>query len=151
MYFEECVKSVKLSVKTKNKQDYISWENPDYLDGYIQNLNTATNNLLKENSRLRKLHIRVIDSICELAGLDMMRQREQWLERLNGLRRLIELACGEKDPNLCRKWKLHCDVQLYKVLEIQYLRGIEEFDSTSIDINVEVVFRGKQISLRPAL
>jgi len=46
---------------------------------------------------------------------------------------------------------VHCDVQLYKVLEIQYLRGIEEFDSTSIDINVEMVFRGRQISLRPPL
>jgi dynein heavy chain 2 len=64
VYFEECVKSVKLSVKTKNKNDYISWDNPDYLDSYIQNLNTATNNLLKENSRIRNLHIRVIDCIC---------------------------------------------------------------------------------------
>lgn len=80
-----------------------------------------------------------------------MRQREQWLEKLAGLRRLIEIACGDKDPKLCRKWKMHCDVQLYKVLEIQYLRGIEEFDSTSIDIPVEVVFRGKQLTLRPPL
>lgn len=64
VYFEECVKSVKLSVKTKNKQDYISWDNPDYLDGFIQNLNAATANLLKENGRLRKLHLRLIESIC---------------------------------------------------------------------------------------
>lgn len=47
MYFEECVKSVRLEVKTKNKNDYISWDNPDYLDGYIENLNTATTALVK--------------------------------------------------------------------------------------------------------
>jgi hypothetical protein len=68
---------------------------------------------------------------------------------LGNIKRLVELACGDKEPNLCRKWKNHCDVQLYKVLEVQYLRGIEEFDSTLIDIDVEVVFRNKQISLRP--
>lgn len=61
--FEECVKNVKLSVKTKNKNDYISWDNPDYLDGYIQNLNTATSALVKENNRIRKLHHKVMDSI----------------------------------------------------------------------------------------
>lgn len=47
VYFEECVKSVKLSVKAKNKPDYVSWDNPDYLEGYIQTLNGAAANLLR--------------------------------------------------------------------------------------------------------
>lgn len=47
VYFEECVKSVKLSVKAKNKPDYVSWDNPDYLEGYIQTLNGAATNLLR--------------------------------------------------------------------------------------------------------
>jgi dynein heavy chain 2 len=81
----------------------------------------------------------------------MMRQRDAWINGLANIKRIIDTACGDKDPNLCKKWKIHCDVQLYKVLEIQYLRGIEEFDSTSIDIDVEIVYRNKHLSLKPTI
>lgn len=38
---------------------------------------------------------------------------------------MIESACKNKDPKFCRRWKVHCDVQLYKVLEMQFLSGLE--------------------------
>lgn len=66
-----------------------------------------------------------MDLIIELANVDLMRQKDVWLDRLSNIKRLVDVTCGDKDTNLCRKWRLHCDVQLYKILEIQYLRGIE--------------------------
>ena len=41
----------------------------------------------------------------------------------------VESACVNKEPKYCRKWKIHCDVQLYKVLELQFLIGLEDSES----------------------
>mgnify|MGYP006897427849 CR=1 FL=1 len=49
-----------------------------------------------------------------------------WLSKLEQIKALIEVGCGDKEPKYCRKWKVHCDVQLFKVLEMQFLAGIEE-------------------------
>lgn len=48
----------------------------------------------------------------------------------------VEAACLDKDPKYCRKWKTHCDVQLYKVMEMQFLTGLEDSDTVLPEINV---------------
>lgn len=49
---------------------------------------------------------------------------------------MVETACKGKEAKYCRKWKVHCDVQLYKVLELQFLSGIEDSESITPDISV---------------
>ena len=151
MGFENSVKNVELHVRAKNQPNYITWDNPEYLESYITNLNEATNRLQRENARLKKLHQKVIDTIKDLFNYNLTTEKDKWLDILASIKHLVDLACSNKDPKQCRRWRTHCDVQLYRVLEMQYLRGVEEMETSVLDIDVEVVFRNKTISFKPSL
>ena len=70
-----------------------------------------------------------MDMIIELAALELKKNKNVWMAKLEQIKALIEVACGDKDQKYCRKWKVHCDVQLFKILEMQFLAGIEEGES----------------------
>lgn len=67
------------------------------------------------------------------------------------IKHLVDLACEGKDAKQCRKWRVHCDVQLYRVLEMKYLRGVEEMENTILDIDIEVIIKNKAISFKPPI
>ena len=46
---------------------------------------------------------------------------------------------------------MHCDVQLFKVLEMQFLAGIEEGESVLPEIQVELLLKNKQLQFKPSL
>ena len=46
------------------------------------------------------------------------------------------MACGNKEPKYCRKWKVHCDIQLYKILEMQFINGLDTAESVLSDMNL---------------
>lgn len=46
---------------------------------------------------------------------------------------------------------MHCDVQLYKVMEMQFLTGLEDSDTVLPEINVEVLLKNKQIQFKPSI
>ena len=94
----------------------LTWDKPANVQNYIDNLSKATTRLLKENSRIRKIHENVIEMIIELANLELRKNKTAWMSKLEQIKALIEVGCGQKDPKYCRKWKIHCDVQLFKVL-----------------------------------
>ncbi len=57
-----------------------------------------------------------MDIIATLATEDLRKGRSIWISKLNQIKELIESACQNKEAKYCRKWKIHCDVQLYKIL-----------------------------------
>jgi dynein heavy chain 2 len=91
--FEECVESVNKSAENKEE---ITWDNPSSVRSYIRNLNEATNILVRENSRLYKLHHQVIEIIEDLGNYDLRKDRQVWLLKLEQIKALIEKACKNK-------------------------------------------------------
>ena len=129
----------------------ITWDNPVSVQTYIKTLNEATNVLVRENNRLNKVHHQIMEIIEDLANFDLRKNRQNWLLKLEQIKSLIEMACRNKEPKYCRKWKVHCDVQLYKILELQFLNGLEDTESIIPDITVDVILKNKEIILKPSL
>lgn len=100
---------------------------------------------------MKKLHHRIMDILVELFNFDLANERNKWLESLGEIKRLVDLGCGSKDMKQCRRWRTHCDVQLYRVLELQYLKGVEDMETTITDIDIEITIRNKTISFKPPL
>ena len=100
---------------------------------------------------MKKLHYKILDTIVGLFDYDLVEERNKWLEALASIKHLVDLACDNKDPKDGRKWKTHCDVQLYRVLELKYLRGVEEMENTILQIDIEVMMRNKVISFKPPI
>lgn len=77
--FEECVRNVNTEMQAGGE---LTWDKPANVERYIDSLNKATNRLVRENSRLNKLHAACIDAIAELAGHDLRREKSVWLTKL---------------------------------------------------------------------
>lgn len=145
-HFEESVESVNKSVGGQ-----ITWDNPASVQSYIKTLNEATNVLVKENNRLNKIHHEIIGLIEELSNFDLKKNRQVWLLKLEQIKSAIDMACKNKEPKYCKKWKVHCDIQLYKILEFQFLNGLEDTESIIPDITVDVILKNKEIIFKPSL
>jgi dynein heavy chain 2 len=48
-----------------------------------------------------------------------------------------------------KAWRTHWDYQLYKVLEFQYQKGLENLNENLAEINVELVFKQQKLQFRP--
>ena len=104
---------------------------------------------MRENGRIHKIHHTIMDIIVGLAECDLRKDKGVWQTRLEQIKGYVEAACGDKEPKYCRKWKTHCDVQLYKVLEMQFLAGLEERESVLPEINVDVIMKNRVIQFKP--
>ena len=49
-----------------------------------------------------------------------------------------------------KAWRTHWDYQLYKVLEFQYQKGLENLNENLTEINVELVFKQQKLQFRPS-
>lgn len=67
-----------------------------------------------------------MDLIVELSHEDLRKGKSTWMAKLQQIKAMIDVGCGDREAKYCRKWRVHCDVQLFKVLEMQFLAGIEE-------------------------
>jgi dynein heavy chain 2, cytosolic len=92
-----------------------------------------------------------MDLIIELGSQELRKNKNVWMAKLEQIKSFIEVGCGDKDPKYCRKWKVHCDVQLFKVLEMQFLAGIEEGESVLPEIQVELLLKNKQLQFKPSM
>ena len=112
--FEDSVKNVKKvkNVRGQQAQDQlgnITWDNAEELQAYISRVQEAANNIMNENRRLRKLHLKLVDIVVQLFDVDLIKQRHVWMERLDFIKKTIDLGCANKDAKLCVIWRIHWD------------------------------------------
>jgi dynein heavy chain 2 len=139
LQFEKLIKNPKGS-KGSNAQ--ITWDNPEDLERYTLNLQTAAEKLSTENRKLRKLHQKISEIVVNLMSTDLLRQQQKWKDNLYEIRQVISEAIqmGFSENNM-KPWLAHWDRQLYKVLEYQYQLGLDTLNENMPEIKVELIFR----------
>jgi dynein heavy chain 2, cytosolic len=144
--FEEVVKS------TKNLQNgKLTWNSSNEVSDYIKLVQKAANDLMTENRRLRKVHFEILEKIKDLQGIDLLKFRQMWKDKLNEIRRNIDSVSENKDPQGLLIWKTSLDKELYKALEIQYKLGLENLSQNLPDIKIDLAFINKSLQFRPPL
>jgi dynein heavy chain 2 len=102
MRFEEVVLNYeKNPKKTSNQANLhsISWDNVSDLEKYISRVQEASNDLISENRKLRKVHINISEILNDLFEVDLLKNREQWKERLEQAKRLREITILSLEAN----------------------------------------------------
>ncbi len=89
MMLESALQFEKIIKNSKGSKDQITWDNPEDLERYIQQLQAAAEKLSTENRKLRKLHQRISDLSVTLMNLDLLRQQQKWKENLLEIRQTI--------------------------------------------------------------
>ncbi|KAF0686502.1 Aste57867_21689 [Aphanomyces stellatus] len=145
--FEEIVKRPGSSVKTttntktsKPKQVDVTWNNLDECEEYVRQLQQAADALSVENRKLRRAHDKIGDELVVLMDVDLLRYPEKWKDKFEAIKAFVTVTVKKYDPSLSKKWLLHWDHQLYKVLEAGYQIGLESLNENLPEIKVELVF-----------
>lgn len=87
--FENLIKNPKGS---KSSSDKLTWDNPEDLEKYTLNLQSAAEKLSTENRKLRKLHQKISDNVVNLMNTDLLRQQQKWKDYLFEIRQVVNEA-----------------------------------------------------------
>ena len=95
------------------------------------------------------MHASIGEQVGGLLELSLLRQQSRWKERVEGLRNLVDSL----QPNYkgMKGWRMHWDMQLFKVLEHQYQLGLEGLHQDLPQIKCDLEFKSRRLQLRPAL
>uniref|UniRef100_A0A0N5CE75 Cytoplasmic dynein 2 heavy chain 1 n=1 Tax=Strongyloides papillosus TaxID=174720 RepID=A0A0N5CE75_STREA len=154
MMLEEAVAFEKLILPKKSSKENsikVTWDDPKKLETYIEKLQKAAEKLTLHNRRLRRVHEEIMEIICKMMELDLLRSEEKWKQCLSDIRGKIN---DEKryvgDVTNMNPWNIHVDRQLYKALYLQYLWGIECLQNQINKIHVQLVFKHNIIQFVPS-
>uniref|UniRef100_A0A5K4FDN9 Cytoplasmic dynein 2 heavy chain 1 n=1 Tax=Schistosoma mansoni TaxID=6183 RepID=A0A5K4FDN9_SCHMA len=151
--FERLIKSYncKHNGTKENLLNTMTWNQTEEIQPYIQQLQKATKQLIMENRRLRKVHYMIIERIIKLLDIDLLRNQSKWRNELNEMRyQLSEIATNGGYPaDHMAPWRAFLDHQLYKVLEYQYRKGLEEISERIPEMRVDMVYIQSCLAFRP--
>lgn len=142
--FEQVVKTAK-GIESGS----VTWQNPAQVEEYIQRVQKAASDLMTENRKLRKVHFSLVEQIADLQNVDLLRHRQMWKQRLDGIRKTLEEVTTGKDPEAAKMWKAALDKELAKSLEVQYRQGLEGLSENLPEIRADLAFSNKNLTFRP--
>ncbi|KAH9371215.1 hypothetical protein HPB48_010886 [Haemaphysalis longicornis] len=134
---------------TRALRQRVPWTDLEALDALVARLRTLVSQLAALNRRLRALHLAVGQKVVSLFELDLLADQQGWKQVLVDIRAIMAQQQGS--PDQVRPWRAHWDRQLYKVLECQYLRGLETLLQHLPETRLELTCRGGQLCFRPPL
>lgn len=103
---------------------------------------TITTNLCKyfQNTYLTSQHMAIKNIVEKLVDTELLVKQSEWKKKITDIREIIEKveANGYKNTEL---WRSHCDWQLYKALECQYIKTLLSLHKHFPLVKVDLVLR----------
>ena len=129
-----------------------TWDNPDALERFIEELRGVSDKLMDKNRRLRKMHESLGEKLSAMLEVDLVRQKEAWAKAVVDLRDVFRTAEAEGYKRAAMApWLLHWDHQLFKVLEYQYRRGLDSLNETLPPVEVKLLYKERRLQYDPPL
>ncbi|EFC42807.1 cytoplasmic dynein [Naegleria gruberi] len=116
---------------------------------YIAKLKSAAEQFTTENRKLRKYHILIGDKVAQLMNIDLLREKESWVGKVNEITKIFSFLRTQNYTNM-DSWKVHWDYNIYKSLDYQYKVGLETLNEQLPEIKCELVFKDKRVQFSPA-
>ena len=135
--FEEMIE------KRNKKSGTIEWSTPTECEYYVERLQQAAIKLAHEACQLRHIHGTLGTCVVSLMDIDMLKHRSAWKQRWQNMQSQISALSDRYPLDRMRKWLLHWDYQVCKVLEVAYCAGLETLNRTlkfSDSMKVELGF-----------
>eukprot|EP00727_Mastigamoeba_balamuthi_P008592 m51a1_g4355 putative cytoplasmic dynein 2 heavy chain 1 (4311) ;mRNA; f:228679-242475 len=143
--FSEVVKS-----SAGGRSGEVTWGNSSDIELYIDRVQHSAEKLATENWKLRKCHTVVAEKVAQLAGTDLLKHEAAWREILKDIRGIFSsLQEQGYKPERMKPWMIHWDHQLYKVLEMQYRRGLNGLSDSVSDIPCDLCLKQGVLQFRP--
>lgn len=72
------------------KGNEITWDNPVEIEQYINEIQSAANDLMRENRKLWRVHMNIVDKCIDLMNTDLIKDREVWKNWTNEIKLMID-------------------------------------------------------------
>ena len=147
--------------QTKSSNDVISWsQNEVQLKKWLDQLRRFCDQFENENRNLRRYHQNVLNLLLKLFDLNI----DQWSTVLNNVNVLL-LEVDQKYSN-SYAWRKHWNVQLFKVLNLNFKKSILNceswlgkldkedkiiFQQKETKFKIDLIFTNRQVVFRPSL
>ncbi|CAE7570289.1 DYH1B [Symbiodinium sp. CCMP2456] len=137
----------------KSGMKKVQWNKFDQLETFTRSVKDGAERLRAVNRRLRNGHTQVSQEVVQLANISLLRQRDQWKQKLAQIQKAIDAtigACGCQIPD-AKPWKAHWDFQIFKIMEVQYRFGLESLNENLPEMKADLILAQKQLKLKPPL
>jgi dynein heavy chain 2 len=146
--FEQLLNNDKQSSMKK-----VQWAKLDQLEAFTRTVKDGAERLQEVNRRLRNGHAQVTSEVVQLANISLLRQRDQWKQKLTTVQEQIDkaiVACGCQAQN-ANPWREHWDHQIFKIMEVQYQFGLESLSENLPEMKADLILTNKQLRMKPPL
>jgi dynein heavy chain 2 len=126
--------------QSSSSSSLVVWGNVVECENYITRLQEAADSLETENRKLKHHHFSVMHKMQALIHIDLLKQKDLWKSKWQEISNQVQQVKRLYDEKHTRKWLLYLDQQMYKVLAIGYLTGIESLHALLPEIKCELVF-----------
>ena len=83
------------------------------------------------------------EQVCTLMETSLLRKKSAWEEQIKKLRAQVE-ELQPRYPGM-KGWRMHWDMQLFKVLEHQYQLGLEGLHQDLPQIKCDLEFKNRRL------
>lgn len=137
----------------KSGMKKVQWNKLDQLESFTRNVKDGAERLRTVNRQLRNGHAQAAQQVVQMANISLLRQRDQWKQKLASIQKVIDLtigACGCQVLD-AKPWRAHWDFQIFKIMEVQYRFGLESLNENLPEMKADLVLAQKQLRLKPPL
>jgi|Transcript_32459 dynein heavy chain 2 len=116
----------------------VEWSTPTECENYVERLQQAAFKLARETRQLRGIHEALASCVVALMDVDMLRRRSIWKQRWQEIQSQMRTLSERYPADRMRRWVLHWDHQVCKVLEAAYCNGLETLNESQFSDNLKV-------------
>lgn len=131
----------------------VQWNKLDQLEAFTRHVKDGAERLREVNRKLRNGHSQVSQEVVQLANISLLRQRDQWKQKISGIQKHIDATIGAVGCQVAdaKPWKSHWDYQIFKIMEIQYRFGLESLNENLPEMKADLIVAQKQLKMKPPL
>eukprot|EP00438_Fugacium_kawagutii_P026834 Skav224731 [mRNA] locus=scaffold699:573890:588190:- [translate_table: standard] len=131
----------------------VQWNKLDQLEAFTRHVKDGAERLRDVNRKLRNGHSQVSQEVVQLANISLLRQRDQWKQKISQIQKNIDATIGAVGCQVAdaKPWKSHWDYQIFKIMEIQYRFGLESLNENLSEMKADLIVAQKQLKLKPPL
>ena len=130
------------------------WQRLDECDRYVERLESAAEELMNRNRKVRAAHYTVAQLAAQALQVDngLWKGRDTFMEHVARMRAVFAREEKFNTAAAMRAWKQHWENQTYKILNVHYHHLLYSLtEHSAIDIPVDLVFTRRRLAYRPPI
>ena len=130
------------------------WQRLDECDRYVERLESAAEELMNRNRKVRAAHYAVAQLAGQALQVDngLWKGRDTFMEHISRMRTVFAREDKLNTAAAMRTWKQHWEQQTYKILNVHYRQLLYSLtEHSAMDIPIDLTFTRRRLAFRPPI